>query len=435
MSLAVLNINDAGIQVAVDGDLIRTSPGFAVLDNGRLMIGESAARNTKLLPRWTNNRFWSQLSTAPISGGTSQVRHHADLAFAHLEELWKPIADSAQGVIFVVPGYYSAENLGLMLGMAKECRIPVAGIVDTSVLVASNLPLRSIVLHLDIHLHSITLTRLSNTGSIIRRDVRTVLETGLATLWDRWATIIANQFIQSTRFDPTHDASSEQQLYNQLPSWISNLGSESMHTFDLATGETEHTVAVSNESLLRACTPLYPQIVQAIRSEIPAGESASLLVSHHFSGFPGLEDSLRLISETDTVDLTELKSIGSAHLHQDKIRTDSGAISHITQLDTGQVSDEETPRARVPTHLLWNHHASAIGSSYKLGGNLSNGPSRSEAPLCTFHLRNGDMIMDCHGDGVLINGNAAAQTNTLQTGDRIEVNGATLVAISVSANG
>ena len=127
MSLAIFNLNDTGIQLSLDGDLLRSSPGYAVLDNNDLMIGELAASNTKLLPRWTNSRFWSQLTTAPLQGGSSQIRHHADLAFAHLEELWKPVSEKATQALFVVPGYYSAENLSLLLGMAKECGIPVQG--------------------------------------------------------------------------------------------------------------------------------------------------------------------------------------------------------------------------------------------------------------------------------------------------------------------
>ena len=79
MSIAVFNINDAGIQLTVDNELVRTSPGIAVLNNNSLLTGEEASKNVKLLPRWTNNRFWSQLNTNPLPNSTEQVRHHADI--------------------------------------------------------------------------------------------------------------------------------------------------------------------------------------------------------------------------------------------------------------------------------------------------------------------------------------------------------------------
>lgn len=444
MSLAIFNINDAGVQIGLDGDLIRTSPGYAVLNNNELMVGEKAADNTKLLPRWTNSRFWSQLSTAPLAGGTSQIRHHADIAFAHLEDLWQPIANQASQAMFVVPGYYSAESLSLLLGIARECGVPVQGVADHSVLAASNLPLRRHVLHLDIHLHSMTLTALSNTGGpLVRRDANIILETGLATLWDRWANIIANQLIQTTRFDPMHNASSEQELFNQLPGWIAGLNDDSMHNFALNTTEAEHAVAISNENLLRACAPLYPQIVQAIRSGIPAGEQASLLLSHRFKGFPGLGDSLGLIPEIDVIELNESKSIGSANLHRGTILSDGGSVSHILQLDTGDATEEShadadstAEGAGLPTHLLWQNRAYPIGAGFKLDADLTKGPRQSAQPVCSLYIRNGQLILEADGaQGLTLNGNAAEETSHLSAGDVLGVGETQLTLITVLSDG
>ena len=439
MSLAIFNLNDAGVQLGLDGNPIRTSPGYAVLNDNDLMVGERAAGNTKLLPRWTNSRFWSQLTTAPMQGGTSQIRHHADLAFSHLEELWRPISDRATQAIFVVPGYYSAENLSLLLGMAKECGIPVQGVVDSSVLVASNLPLRRNILHLDIHLHSITLTRLGNTdGSLIRQEVTVVLETGLSTLLDRWANIIANQLIQTTRFDPMHDAESEQLLFDLLPAWIMGLSKENMHSFSINTSSAEHSVAISNENLLRACAPLYPQIVQAIRSEIPAGEISSLLLSHHFRGFPGLEASLQLIPEIEVTELHESKIIGSAHLHRAQILSSSdSAITQVLQLETGEQAESTTSATgQVPTHLLWQDKAFAISRGLKLPVDLSAGPLGGGETACSIYVRNGELILEQDGSQQLtINGNATENTKILRSGDVLNLGNHQLTLITVLTDG
>lgn len=437
MSLGIININDAGIQIAVDGDLLRTSPGYAVLDDDKLMTGEEAARLTKLLPRWTNSRFWSQLSTAPLSGTTRQVRHHADIAFTHLEDLWKPVSGDISRAIIIVPGYFSGENLSLLLGMARECGIPVQGIVDASILAASNLPLNSRVLHLDIHLHSITLTRISNTGTLVRQAVNTIMETGLATLWDRWSTTIANQFIQSTRFDPMHTADSEQQLFNQLPGWITSLGHSNMHTFTLNAAGSEHNVAVSNESLLRTCAPLYPQIVQAIRGEITTGESASLLLSHHFTGFPGLHDSLGLIPEVDIIELGDVKTIGSANVHREEILGGSGSVSHILQLQTGEVRDPPSVNiSQSPTHLLHEHQAVPVGSSFHLSGDLSQGPVRSDSPVCTLYFRNDELTIECREpEQVGVNGAAVEDGQILNAGDVLNVGQQEISLIRVRTDG
>ncbi len=433
---AVFNINDAGIQVALAGDLLRTSPGYALLNKGELITGERASQHARLLPMWTNNRFWSQLTTNSLPNATGQVRHHADLAFAHLEDLWLPIKKEAGRAIFIVPGYYSNDNLGLLLGMARESGIPVSGLVDHSVLAACDLPLRPTVLHLDIHLHAITLTRISNTGQLTRKNVKTITETGLYTLWDRWAHTIANQFIQATRFDPMHDAASEQHLFNLLPGWIAGLADADMHSFELEAHDTEHAVTIAGDNLLRECAPLYPQIVQAIRPEIPRGEKASLLISHRFKGFPGFKRSLELIPNLDLIDLPETAAIDAALLYQDEIATDSNAVSHTLQLSGGKVLQANDREAARATHLLWNHRACAIGSGLKLGGDFSRGPAASDEPVCTLYPRNNDLLLELHQPtAVRLNGKAATSGASLQPGDLLEIAGEALTLILVEDHG
>ena len=438
MSIAVFNINDAGIQLTVDNELVRTSPGVAVLNNNSLLTGEEASKNVKLLPRWTNNRFWSQLNTNPLPNSTEQVRHHADIAFAHLEDLWLPASKEVSDVILIVPGYYHNTDLGLLLGIAHECGMPVKGIVDQSVIAASNLPLRSNIIHLDVHLHSFTLTQISNQGVLSRKNVKTILETGLSTLLDRWANIIASQFIQTTRFDPMHNADTEQQLFDLLPDWIRNLQDSNTHSFSVKAAGTEHSVAISQESLLKACTPLYPQIVQAIRSEIVANEPASLLLSHRLQGFPGLKESLKLVANLEIIDLPEEKANDSAATHNATIIDDGGTVSHVVQLGTGELATptkQETSTTGV-THILWRHQATAIGKALPIDADLSAGPRFSHDPAFTLYARNDEIMIECGAtDMIKINGAAVDPERPLKLGDQIELAGDQLTLISVPRDG
>ena len=438
MSIAVFNINDAGIQLTVDNELVRTSPGVAVLNNNSLLTGEEASKNVKLLPRWTNNRFWSQLNTNPLPNSTEQVRHHADIAFAHLEDLWLPVSKEVSDGILIVPGYYHNTDLGLLLGIAHECGMPVKGIVDQSVIAASNLPLRSNIIHLDVHLHSFTLTQISNQGVLSRKNVKTILETGLSTLLDRWANIIASQFIQTTRFDPMHNADTEQQLFDLLPDWIRNLQDSNTHSFSVKAAGTEHSVAISQESLLKACTPLYPQIVQAIRSEIVANEPASLLLSHRLQGFPGLKESLKLVANLEIIDLPEEKANDSAATHNATIIDDGGTVSHVVQLGTGELATptkQETSTTGV-THILWRHQATAIGKALPIDADLSAGPRFSHDPAFTLYARNDEIMIECGAtDMIKINGAAVDPERPLKLGDQIELAGDQLTLISVPRDG
>lgn len=433
MSTAIIEINDAGLRAGLNGEISIVSPGFAVMDGNRLLVGEEGMRNARLLPRWTNNRFWNQLGTEPVPNGTEMVRHHADIAFVHLEEVWRQVG-SASTVIMAVPGFYSREQLGLLLGMARECNIPVSGLVDSSLVSVSGLPAHETILHLEIFLHRITLTVLRSDSLLRRAECVTISETGLFTLWDRWANVVASQFIRTSRYDPMHQAVSEQQLYDKLPGWITSLGSERSAAFELNVGTTRHQVTVSREQLLGACAAIYPQIVQLIRDHTPAGEVASLFVSHRFQGFPGLDDSLGLIDNVDLVRLEAQSVFNGIVKFEDKIVSD-GAVSHVTSLPGSAQRPAHTParRARRATHLLIEHHAVAIGNALRLGlgedGAITTG---AESPRCTVYLRGRQTLMDNHsGDAVRLNGRAAPPQAELQPGDVLGIGDHDLTLISV----
>ena len=69
MATGLIELNDSGINVSVDGKNMLQSPGYAVLDGKRLLLGTEAMNNARLLPRWTNTRFWQQLDTNPLQVG------------------------------------------------------------------------------------------------------------------------------------------------------------------------------------------------------------------------------------------------------------------------------------------------------------------------------------------------------------------------------
>lgn len=437
MALGIIEISDTGIQIAVDKELLKSSPGFAVMDGTHLLVGEEALQKARLLPRWTNNRFWNQLNTDPMPNGTDEVRHHADLAFAHLESLWLPLKNDVDKVILLVPAFYDHSQLGLLLGMAKECGIPVAGVADSSLLVASEQSLQPLSLHLDVHLHRVTLTNLSSGNTLSKKSVSTVAEMGVFTLWDRWANIIADQFIQTSRYDPMHQAQSEQALFNQLPGWIETLKESGGNTFELNLGEISHTVSISNDQLIAACTQIYPQIVQSIRSQIPPGESASLLLSHRFAGFPGLKDSLGLISSIELLELNAEQSLSSAYTLADKIIPRTGAISHIVSLPRdghAAVPIRSGPDRSRATHLLADNHAIAIGKSFQLAQDISKGMrSDPDNAICTLFTRGNSLYLDIHSvDAFLVNGEAADEKDALKPGDVLTIGDQTITLISVA---
>ncbi len=431
MSFAVIELNDTGVLVSLDGDVLARSPGFAVLDGERLMTGAEAYGCARLLPRWTNNRFWHQLSTEPIPAATPALRHHADLAFAHLEAIWADLKGHAGSTVFAVPPYYSREQLGLLLGMAGEAGMPVDGVVDSAVAAAAGQSLTNTAFVLDIYLHCMTLTQLGASVQLTRTDAVTVSDVGIFTLWDRWANIVANQFIQTTRYDPLHQADSEQALYNQIPEWIA-VNDGQLNQFDLVTASGTPSVQVTRDQLLTACSAIYPQIVQTLRARLTQGERASIFLTHRLRGFPGLRDALALIDGVSVAELPESAVNESVRGYADTI-TGRETVAHVVTLPVKASRPEtETSASAAPTHLLLGSRAVAIGSAFRLDGDLSGGLRTGSDPVCTLYTDGQTVRIDPHREGITVNGSSPPGGTALATGDTLRVADTDLTLISVT---
>lgn len=436
MTIGIIELNDLGIQVACDDEIVAISPGFALINNnGELLVGNDALKVTRLLPSWNNNHFWNHLNTNPIPNARDSIRHNADLAFAHLELLWEELKGRVDTVIFVVPSFYNRASLSLLLGMAEECGIPTSGVVDLSIAAACNQKLRDISLYLDIHLHRITLTRLSNSLNLSRTNYITVCETGMATLLDRWASAVTNQFIQVKRYDPLHDAKSEQALYDALPDWIHSFETKRNNLFNLDIDGLKQSVSISVEQLMPACAPLYPQIIQAIRKQASINETSTLFLSHRFNGVPGIKDTLNLLEKIELVELPSNAAIAGAFQHADKIMSGGGTITHVVNLPIKAASSaDETVTRNQATHLLYGDHATAIGRVFKLSEEISSGLIQDLSnPICSIYPKGVHVYVDIHkANKIKINGAPVTKQTTLKPGDTISLGDQIMTLISVT---
>ena len=158
MSVFAIEINDCGLLAGNADGWRDAGAGYALVDNGRILVGEEARSQARLRPREVHNRFWRDLGTDASSPGASP----ADLGCEQLRQVWqdagRPESDAA---IFIVPGYFDRQALGLLLGIAGEAGIPARGLVDAAVAAAVSVPGQRAVLHLDIHLHASLVTEVS----------------------------------------------------------------------------------------------------------------------------------------------------------------------------------------------------------------------------------------------------------------------------------
>ena len=435
MRIGLIEINDSGLDVSLDGRPLMRSPGYAVIANQRLLVGAEAMQNARLLPRWTHTRFWQQLDTQMLKVGHPQIRHSADLAYAHLASIWTAIKDRRpDAVVLATPGDYSREQLSLLLGIAKEVGLPVQGLIDTALVAANGHPLNQQVLFLDIHLHRVTLSELQTRNERRHAKTVTVTDSGLHRLWDRWADSIAKQFIRSSRFDPLHDGISEQRLFDALPDWMRSREELADLPFELVLDTRAYQTPVSTEHLLPACESLYPLILQAIKAQV-ADQTATLLISHRFMGFPALMEALSMLKNVTVERLGPAAVMQGTGTHLDEILGENGQINLVTSLANPAADNHEVSPAidRSATHLLFNYHATPIGQLLRLEG-IHQGQllKATEQARCVLNSRGGSVfVVAASIDRVYLNDHLVDGELEVKPGDQLVIDQQSIRFISL----
>ena len=440
MGTYVIELNDAGIAVYGSDQLVSESPGYAILDSGSLLVGEEAYLKARLNPRRTNHVFWEQLSVDPLPQSIPGVRHHADIAYAHLVHIWEQIKAEADEIILAVPGSFETQQLGIMLGIAKECDLPVVGLVDSALAASSGAAASSApLLHLDVQLHRVVLTRLDRDARLKRIGLKQLPKTGLVSLRETWADAITDTFVRLTRFDPMHRAETEQQLYNALPGWFARLQNADSIAIELNAGGRTHRVTLTRERLSQAVAETYEQILQLVRGSLGYGESASLQVSHRLHDLPGFDDALAELGDCEIIHLPSDAVPQGAFSYRSHICLPHESLRCVThvpwQHTQPMVTAPETEGGRKPgrpTHLVYRARAYQIdeiplmvGAAIPAGApginltGLLNGVSRAH---CSIYVRGGQVLLDDRSTyGTFVNEEKVEGTVTLQIGDKIRI--------------
>ena len=303
MSTLAIDINDANLIIADESGVLAAEPGYALVADGEILTGYDAYAQARLRPRDCSNRFWENLSLEEGSAGLDGVDHTAQLAFAQLDDLWKRYGGEEKDALLVVPDHYSREQLGLLLGLAQECGMPVRSLVNTAVAASARPYPGQQLIYLDAGLHRVTATTLEQATDVAAKTEQAIDGVGLASLTDLWAKRVAEIFVLSTRFDPFHDADSEQLVYDRLPMWLQSLQEEDRAELKLPHGGKELCVEVKGDQLLGVAAGFYRALVQLIAQCRSSGDSLVVQVSHRLLGLPGVVNELSRLDDAHILPL------------------------------------------------------------------------------------------------------------------------------------
>jgi len=433
-----LELNSAALRVVTSAGAADSLPGLVNYEGTAALVGRDAAARTRVAPLWTSSRHLEELSTDPLPRARPFARSHADLAYAQLLALVATHDLGAGRVVVAASSAWSVDQLRLFLGIAAAAKVDVAGVVDAAVAAAADRPSTPRAFHLDVELHRAVLTELVRTDEVRRGRVDVARSTGLRAYDDAYAQLLARLFVRATRFDPLHQAVTEQALYDRLPEWV-DVASLGEAQVVLEHGGLRHETTLTTAQLVAAAAPLNVELVRLVHSARRAGEAATLYVTDRVAGLPGIAGEFAKLRDCEIVTLPPGAAGAGALAHADEVETAAGELALVNRLRgapavlpaRAAAAETRAPGA-LPTHLVYQGRAYALaGDPLVIGrdgagartvvvsAGVAAGISRSH---CTLVSRGGEAVLEDHSSyGTFLNGERVQRRARLSAGDRVRV--------------
>jgi hypothetical protein len=444
--LLALELIDSGLLLArrrgETSEVLTEVPGIAFLGDDTTRTGEAALERIRLNPLLAHTNFWRGLSTEDLTRPSRLARTTADIAFAQAEQLLGPHKSDGESVLLAVPAGYSREQLPLLLGVINETGVRVSGLVDAALAACSLEPAPPRLLHLDLELHQAILTVLEYSGGdrsgLKRSRYEIALRHGVLDLNQTVRQFIAETFIRKTRFDPLHEASTEQRLVGQVPTLLGQLHEQERTVVSMQFGDRPLEVEIERAQVIAALEPHYVELLRLVQGARVAGMQIELRLSPRIAAFPGLLERLGTLRDCEIRVLPRGAAAFGTLQHEATIsRPDSLALVYHLPVAraAGEVSaaePEATPAPLRPTHLLFQGRAWRISEQPLVIGwsvdtqrraltlpSASPGLSRSH---CTVVRRNGAVMVEDHSTyGSYVNEERVAGRTALTVGDRLRL--------------
>lgn len=419
----LIELHDHNIRISSPQGLLGESPGFANTFEKPPVFGADALGLTRLHPQQSFNQFWFQLGLDPLTSKNKLFRHQADLAFRHLESITKQYELDGD-TVFAVPSHYSANQLATLLGLVKHCSINATGLVDLALLALANLEEHQHALFMDVQLHQTVLTLVTKEqGEIIRQTVLPIPSTGLLSLHDAWANTITDGFIKQSRFDPLHNADTEQYIYSELGGWLKTVAANKEILIEINNKGAIHQASLTLNNFEQRAQNIFKKVSQEIDSI--ASALTPIFALERTSSLPGLPQAIPNIIPVSNNVITE-----NGYQHIALIKGSGEALKLVSRLlvEGKHTSSNQTTSASLmpssdttskPSHFMFEHKAYAL-SDIKSEINL---PELKLSTPINIGLQDQDYYLHLNPDLDLeLNGLTISKPVLLKIGDSLKVN-------------
>jgi hypothetical protein len=434
-----IELDDRSVSFAREGRVLSSAPSAVWDGSTGDLPGANAWSGLRRHPTAASTRHLGSLLSQPVATGRTVALVAAEL----VRRLAAQAPTPEERVWMAVPARASAQGLSAMLAIARNLSLPVDGFVDSAVASVAALALERSAIVLEVGMHHAAATYIDRDGAQVRRR-RTVMSErgGLMSFYQGWLELVSTTMVKQTRFDPLHDAATEQQLFDSLAGWAREAAEQGSANAVLTKGAERFEVALTRDQFAQAGQSLHRELVRLLHELRPAGAPVALLVPAAIGHLPGLREELEQFVDCELVSLPDgFAALATSRLDLPE-RTGDDPVRLLRRLPASQEPGAATAvrrdmlssrqgRSVSPSHLLLNAQVYALGVESIVIGRLPAGPRTIALPEglagvsrrhCTLAPEGDDLVLLDHSSfGTFVNGERVAERVRVCAGDRVRL--------------
>jgi hypothetical protein len=432
----VIELNDRALAFAREGNVLASAPSAVFDGSGEAEAGSIAWFALRRQPTAISTHHLSAVVSRGERGARSLALLNSELARQLGDH--KPGAD--ERVWVAAPARVDANGLGDVLSLLRGLGLAVDGFVDAAaVAVATLRPGRNAIV-LELGLHHTTAIAVDSNGQTRRRRAVSG-ERGLIELYDAWLAFISDAMVKRTRFDPLHNAATEQQLFDALPALTRDAAAGGSATASVSVNEERFDVSLSRDQFAEAAQSSYREIIRLLHALRPAGAAVSLVMPQVVASFPGLREQLESFVDCELIGVPDGFAAAATSLLDLPQATNEQTVRLLRHLPTNAQPTLSALATREPlgarrtsdttaSHVLFEGKAYALSDALVIGRSpdsaqsirLPEGLAGISRRHCSIVRDGGEILLIDHSRfGTSVNGERVADRVRIHAGDRIRV--------------
>jgi FHA domain len=440
MAVFAIELDDRAASMAREGRVLTSAPSAVFDGTGGEPTGSNAWRELRSRPRAISTRHLSTVLTQRAPSARADALLGAELKSRLAEQ---PVAEGER-IWIVTPARAEAAGSTALLGITRRMGLPVDGFVDAAAVTSAALGSERNAIVLELGLHHAAATAVDFEGSQARRR-RTVLTDrgGLIELYQVWLDLVSTTMVKRTRFDPLHDAATEQQLFSAIPALALEVARAGSTTASVTSAAERFEAALTRDQFSQAAEPIYRSIVGLLHQLRPAGKPVAIVVPRLVAQLPGVREQLDQFVGCEWVSVPDGFAAAATSLLDLEPQIDGDSVRWLRRVPLGaqavlpdSVTREALGQRRSggppPSHVLWDGRAYSLNVDSLVVG---RGPSDSSRYItlpdglagvsrrhCTF-VHDGDelVLLDHSTFGTYVNGERVQERVRIHAGDRVRL--------------